>query len=190
MKKRYRYVLTGGVTLNDTVSDFRLIAATNLKPSYWGDSAVRIEVDEIELTKWQSDSYSTTRSNKTLRELNGMHIMYFGDKKKWMKVEPEQIEALVEEQLNKHRLYVHDHHEQQKQKVVDNPEKFWGKTGIVKSMCMMMGDVTIDKEEYFFRNQNEEQELEEGDSVSVVKQDSYARGILIVTLEKKADRSW
>lgn len=81
-RKKYRYVLCGLVSGSDKISDFRLIASNNIKPSYNGDSALRVNIpDDLKLTKWTRDAYSTTNDNRTLDEL-GYDILIWDDKKK------------------------------------------------------------------------------------------------------------
>jgi hypothetical protein len=65
---RYRYVLCGTATGSDPISHFRLIAKNNL-----GDvnSALRVRIpDDLVLTKYSCDSYSTTKDKRTLDDLS------------------------------------------------------------------------------------------------------------------------
>lgn len=64
--KKYRYILSGGVRMGDRVRDYRLIGGRNAGHAA---SMMRIPVDDIELTKYSCDCYSTTRDTRTLREL-------------------------------------------------------------------------------------------------------------------------
>ena len=83
-RKKYRYILNGVALGSDKIGDFRLIGANNIKPSYHGYSALRVQIpDDLELEKWKCDSYSTTRDERTLDEL-GYDVMLWNEhKKKW-----------------------------------------------------------------------------------------------------------
>lgn len=84
-RKRYRYVLNGCVLGSDKISDFRLIAGNNIKPSYSGEVALRVLIpDDLELEKWSSDPYSTTDDERTLDELGYDVMIWNRDKKKWI----------------------------------------------------------------------------------------------------------
>ena len=65
-KHKYRYILAGYVRPSDPISAFRLIGASNLGHT---DSAIRIVVDDVKLTKYSCDCYSTTNDTRTLAEL-------------------------------------------------------------------------------------------------------------------------
>jgi hypothetical protein len=60
-----------GVALgSDSISDFRLIAGNNVKPSYDGTIALRVNIPaDLEMTKYSCDPYSTTNDERTLDEL-------------------------------------------------------------------------------------------------------------------------
>ena len=67
---RYRYILCGNVSPKDKLSDFRLIAANKIGQSIRTCDGVRVKItDDIELTKYDCDEYSTTDCEKTLSEL-------------------------------------------------------------------------------------------------------------------------
>lgn len=84
MKNKYRYVLSGLALGENKISDFRLIAGNMIKPSYNGQSALRINIPEdLVLSKWISDSYSTTDDERTLNELGYDVLIWDGNKKKW-----------------------------------------------------------------------------------------------------------
>lgn len=68
-RKRYRYILSGMISPDETVSCYRLVAATMLR-SVSIIEAVRITIpDDMELTKLSCDTYSTTEDPRLLREL-------------------------------------------------------------------------------------------------------------------------
>ena len=65
-RKRYRYILCGDVSYGDPISNFRLISNRN----YAISGCIRVEIpDDMVLEKFKYDSYSTTRDQRTLREL-------------------------------------------------------------------------------------------------------------------------
>jgi len=82
--RRYRYVLNGVALGEDAISDFRLIAANNLKPSYDGATALRVNIPlDLELTKYSCDPYSTTDDKRTLNELGYDVLIWHKKEKKW-----------------------------------------------------------------------------------------------------------
>lgn len=84
--KRYRYVLSGTALGTDKISDFRLVAANNIKPSYNGESALRVNIpDDLILEKLSCDTYSTTDDNRILDELGYDILIWNSNKKKWIK---------------------------------------------------------------------------------------------------------
>lgn len=82
--KRYRYILNGCTLGGDKICDYRLIAGNNIKPSYDGYIALRVNIPEdLKLTKYSCDPYSTTDDERTLDEL-GYDVMIWNLKKgKW-----------------------------------------------------------------------------------------------------------
>lgn len=83
-RKRYRYILCGLVKGTDKISDFRLIAANNVKPEYHEDGAIKVEIPEdMVLEKWSCDPYSTTRDARTLDELGYDVVIWDAYNKKW-----------------------------------------------------------------------------------------------------------
>lgn len=83
-RQRYRYILCGVVKGSDKISDYRLIAANNVKPEYHEDSALKVKIPEdLLLEKWSCDSYSTTDDNRTLDELGYDVVIWDAKKKKW-----------------------------------------------------------------------------------------------------------
>jgi len=84
MRKRYRYILNGVVLGEHKISDFRLIGGNNIKPSYDGASAIRVVIpNDLELTKWSCDSYSTTDDKRTIDELGYDVLIWYKKEKKW-----------------------------------------------------------------------------------------------------------
>lgn len=84
--KRYRYVLCGTALGTDKISSFRLVAANNIKPSYNGESALRVNIpDDLNLEKLSCDSYSTTDDKRTLDELGYDIIIWNSKEKRWIK---------------------------------------------------------------------------------------------------------
>lgn len=84
--KRYRYILNGCVLGKDKICDYRLIAGNNIKPSYNGESALRVCIpDDLKLVKYSCDPYSTTEDKRTLDELGYDILIWNERKKKWMK---------------------------------------------------------------------------------------------------------
>ncbi|MGX1195787.1 hypothetical protein [Metabacillus sp. SLBN-84] len=67
---RYRYITNGVVVGTDPISDFRLIAGSNLSKPYHGATALRVQIPrDLKLTKETCDPYSTTDDDRTLEEL-------------------------------------------------------------------------------------------------------------------------
>jgi hypothetical protein len=84
MKKRYRYVLNGVALGTDKLSDFRLIAANKICPGYDGETALRVVIpDDVKLTKYSCDPYSTTDDPRTLDELGYDVLMWHEKTGKW-----------------------------------------------------------------------------------------------------------
>ncbi|MFQ1027656.1 hypothetical protein JDW21_19205 [Bacillus subtilis] len=82
--KRYRYILNGCVLGEDKISDYRLIAGNNIKPSYNGEVAIRVNIpDDLELTKYSRDPYSTTHDKRTIDELGYDVLIWNEGKSKW-----------------------------------------------------------------------------------------------------------
>ena len=84
MRKRYRYITNGMVLGTSPIGDFRLIAGNNIKPSYGYMTAIRVNIpDDMELTKYSCDPYSTTDDMRTLDELGYDFMIWNMEKKKW-----------------------------------------------------------------------------------------------------------
>jgi len=84
--KRYRYILNGCVLGVDKICKYRLIASNNIKPSYNGKSALRVEIPcDLNLEKWSCDSYSTTEDERTIDELGYDILIWNESKRKWFK---------------------------------------------------------------------------------------------------------
>lgn len=82
--KRYRYVLNGTALGKDKISDFRLIAGNNITSPYDGETALRVNIpDDLILTKYRCDPYSTTRDERTLEELGYDVLIWYQSEKKW-----------------------------------------------------------------------------------------------------------
>lgn len=72
MRKKYRYICCGTAKITDKISDFRLIGGSQLKNK---SSAIRVKIpNDLKLTKYSCDNYSTTEDTRTLEEL-GCDIM-------------------------------------------------------------------------------------------------------------------
>lgn len=91
---------------DDKISNFRLIAANNIKPSYNNFTAVRVVTpDDMELCKYSSDSYSTTKDNRTIKELGYDVMLWNNDVKRWFirnefkGINPVDISAAISELL-------------------------------------------------------------------------------------------
>ena len=71
MRNRYRYITNGSVKPSDKICDYRLIGGNQLKQSDGRTATVvRVRIpDDMELTKYSCDNYSTTDDNRTLEEL-------------------------------------------------------------------------------------------------------------------------
>lgn len=82
MRKRY---ITNGIVLGkDKIAGYRLIAANNIKARYNGAIALRVNIpDDLELSKWNCDPYSTTRDERTLDELGYDLLIWHEKNKKW-----------------------------------------------------------------------------------------------------------
>lgn len=65
-RKRYRYILSGGIKPEDPVNWYRLIA----NRAYAAFSCIRICVDDIELSKYVCDSYSTTKDTRSIVDID------------------------------------------------------------------------------------------------------------------------
>lgn len=82
---RHRYITNGVVLGEDIISNYRLIAGNNIKPSYGGESVIRVNIpDDLKLTKYKSDPYSTTDDQRTLIELGYDVLIWNVKKKKWI----------------------------------------------------------------------------------------------------------
>lgn len=82
--KRYRYILSGKATGEDKLSRFRLIAGNNIKPSYNGKVVIRVNIpNDVELIKYNCDSYSSTSDSRTLNELGYDILIWDSEKRKW-----------------------------------------------------------------------------------------------------------
>ena len=71
--KKYRYISCGIAKSTDKISDFRLISGSQLFPQERVVLRVIIP-DDLKLSKYSCDSYSTTEDSRTLEEL-GCDIM-------------------------------------------------------------------------------------------------------------------
>lgn len=84
-RKRYRYITCGLILEKDKISDFRLLAANNVKPNYHNFSAIKVEIPEdMKLSKWSCDSYSTTNDQRTLGELSYDVVLWNKKERKWI----------------------------------------------------------------------------------------------------------
>lgn len=84
-RKKYRYITNGCVIGENKICSFRLISANNIKPSYNGSSALRVNIPEdLELEKYSCDSYSTTDDKRTLDELGYDILIWNKSKGKWI----------------------------------------------------------------------------------------------------------
>ena len=71
--KKYRYISCGIAKSTDKISDFRLIGRNQLFPEERVVIGVIIP-DDLKLSKYSGDNYSTTEDSRTLDEL-GCYIM-------------------------------------------------------------------------------------------------------------------
>ena len=74
--KKYRYISCGIAKSTDKISDFRLIGRNQLFP----EERVVIRViipDDLKLSKYSCDNYSTTKDSRTLEELGCDNILTF-----------------------------------------------------------------------------------------------------------------
>lgn len=84
MRKRYRYILNGMALGKDKISDFRLLAGNNISSKYDGEVALKVNIPEdLKLTKYSCDPYSTTDDNRTLDELGYDVLIWYEKDKKW-----------------------------------------------------------------------------------------------------------
>ncbi|MGD1416467.1 hypothetical protein [Bacillus stercoris] len=82
--KRYRYISNGCVLGKDKICSYRLIAKNNIKASYNGAIAIRVNIPEdLELTKYSCDPYSTTDDERTIDELGYDVLIWNEGKSKW-----------------------------------------------------------------------------------------------------------
>ena len=64
---RYRYILSGIVNTDESLSSYRLAGSNNICYSH---SALRVNIpSDLKLDKLSCDSYSTTTDNRTIKEL-------------------------------------------------------------------------------------------------------------------------
>ena len=71
--KKYRYISCGIAKSTDKISDFRLIGGSQLFPEE--GVVLRVVIpDDLKLSKYSCDSYSTTEDPRTLEEL-GCDVM-------------------------------------------------------------------------------------------------------------------
>jgi len=124
-RKKYRYVLSGGVKLTDPVNHYRLVAGNNIKPSYWGATAIRINAEGMELEKWSCDSYSTTEDKRLLQELEPAHMIWTGTY--WKQYSEEKHDELFNNILRKHSIFIGKKIDAQIKNVEAHPESYWGK---------------------------------------------------------------
>lgn len=65
--KKYRYILSGLVSFDNPISYYRLIANNNMGDIH---NAIRVSIpDDMILTKYSCDSYSTTDDQRLLKDL-------------------------------------------------------------------------------------------------------------------------
>lgn len=82
--KRYRYILNGIALGKDKISGFRLIAGNNIKTSYNGEVVLRVKIpNDLKLTKYSCDPYSTTEDHRTLDELGYDVLIWHKKNRKW-----------------------------------------------------------------------------------------------------------
>lgn len=80
---RYRYILSGIVNPTDKLSDFRLIGGNCIREH---TDAIRVTLNnEIKLTKYSCDNYSTTDCNIQIKELNPVVMCRMNSKLKQSK---------------------------------------------------------------------------------------------------------
>jgi hypothetical protein len=96
IRYRYRYIWNGGVLGKDKISEYRLISNTVQASNV----VIRVNIpDDLKLTKWSCDSYSTTDDERTLDEL-GYDILVWKTNR-WIKYNrfkgktPIEIEKLI-----------------------------------------------------------------------------------------------
>jgi len=124
--KKYRYVLSGGVKLTDPVNHYRLVAGNNIKPSYWGVTAIRINVEGMELEKWSCDSYSTTDDKRLLQELEPVHMIWTGTY--WKQYSEEKHDEEWNKIHRKYAIFIGKKIDEQVKNVEEHPESYWGKS--------------------------------------------------------------
>lgn len=82
--KRYRYILNGIATGDNRISNFRLIAGNNIKPTYDNKVALRVNIpSDLKIDKDACDSYSTTEDHRTLDELGYDILIWYKKERKW-----------------------------------------------------------------------------------------------------------
>lgn len=81
---RYRYITNGVAIGKDKICDFRLIAGNNIKPSYHGEVALRVNIpSDLILEKYSCDPYSTTEDQRTLEELGYDILIWYKKERRW-----------------------------------------------------------------------------------------------------------
>lgn len=83
-KKRYRYISSGIAVGSEKIRNFRLIGGRNVKASYDGKAVIRVCLpDDLIIEKWSCDSYSTTKDERTIEELEYDVLIWNESKGRW-----------------------------------------------------------------------------------------------------------
>lgn len=84
-KSRYRYITNGTAVGTDPIKDFRLIGVASKLEQYHGATALRVRIpQDLALTKYSCDSYSTTSDPRTLDELGYDVLVRDQTKNQWV----------------------------------------------------------------------------------------------------------
>lgn len=104
MRKRYRYISCGAATHTDKISKFRLIGGNQLIHKI---SVIRVEIpNDLKLTKYSCDNYSTTDDARTLDEL-GCDIMVRINGKFAIRNDLKRVQlGDIGEELRNEKLYI------------------------------------------------------------------------------------
>lgn len=110
---RYRYITNGSCTPDSPISSFRLASHVEMSrlTLYAGRVFYRIEIpNDMRLTKYACDNYSTTEDSRLIRDLNPVRIIVAWNGK-WKHLEISSHEDAEKAYLEEHKKWVQSLHE-------------------------------------------------------------------------------
>lgn len=108
--KRYRYIYNGDAGPGEKLSSFRLVGGGNIHAEYHGVVALRVWLDdEVELTKYSCDSYSTTEDDRLIGEFDYDVMKWDGISESW-KVLDVDVERIGDIELDQREYVRYLHH--------------------------------------------------------------------------------